>query len=78
MIKIMNVKYEKFKSGWVGISLALSPDEIDLFIQRLTELKIGRIGHFHVRNEDFSAEEGISDIEITTIGGNESDNMIID
>jgi hypothetical protein len=69
---------DKFESGWIGVSLAVSRQEIELLIQRLKELHSGTIGHFHLRNEDFLSEEGISDIEITTMGAGESDNMTVD
>ena len=74
----MNTKLEKFDSGWVGLSLALRAEEIDLLLRRLNELKSGDIKHFHFRNEDFESQEGVADIEITTIGEDEPSNMIID
>ena len=74
----MNTKFEKFDSGWVGLSLALSPKEIELLLRRLNELKVGEINHFHLRAEDFESDEGVADIEVTTIGEGETDNMTID
>jgi len=74
----MNTKLKKFDSGWIGISLALGEKEIELLLRRLNELKTGEIGHFHLRNEDFGPAEGVADIEITTIGKEELDNMTID
>lgn len=74
----MNTKLEKFESGWVGVSLALATDEIELLIQRLNSLKSGNITHFHLRNEDFTPSEGMADIEFTLIGSGEPDNMVID
>ena len=74
----MNTKLEKFDSGWVGVSLALSSEEVEVLIQRLRELKSGEINHFHLRNKDFTLTEGIADIEITTMGKEELDNMTID
>lgn len=74
----MNAKLEKFDSGWIDISLALATEEIDLLLRRLNALKSGEITHFHLRNEDFSLSEGIADIEITTIGEGELNNMKID
>jgi hypothetical protein len=73
----MNVKIEKFDSGWMGISLALGKEEIELFVRRLNKLKAGEIGHFHFRNENFGPDEGVADIEITTIGKDDVDNMVI-
>jgi hypothetical protein len=74
----MNAKLETFDSGWVGLSLALGNEEIDLLLRRLNELKSGDINHFHLRNEDFESKEGMADIEITTMGKNEQNNMTID
>jgi len=74
----MNVKLEKFDSGWVTLSIALGKEEIELLIRRLNELKSGGLGHFHFfRNDDCEAAEGVADIEITTIGEDEADNMLI-
>lgn len=74
----MNTKLERFESGWLGISIALRDEEIDLLLRRLTQLKSGDIRHFHLRNDDFHSDEGVADIEITTIGEQEQDNMTID
>ena len=62
----MNVTLENFDSGWVGLSIALGRSEIDVLIQRLNDLKSDKLGHFHFRCDDFSAAEGVADIEITT------------
>lgn len=78
MIDSMNAKLEKFDSGWVGVSLALSTDEIELLLQRLASLKSGDITHFHLRSDDFSPCEGIADIEFCLIGEQEPNNMVID
>ena len=63
----MEAKLEKFDSGWVGLSLALNVSEIEALITRLRNLSSGDIGHFHIRNDDFSADEGVADIEISMI-----------
>jgi len=73
----MNTKLEKFDSGWIGLSIALGKSEIDLLLRRLNQLQSGEIEHFHFRNDDFESEEGVADIEITTIGKEEHDNMAI-
>ena len=78
LIELMNVKLEKFDSGWIGISLALTTEDIDSLLQRLNLLKLGELTHFHIRNDDFSRKEGVADIELTTIGEGESNNMVID
>ena len=74
----MNAKLDKFKSGWVGFSLAFSKKEIELLLLRFDELTSGKINHFHLRNDDFSSDEGVADIEISLVGDNEENNMIID
>ena len=74
----MNTKIEKFESGWVGLSIALGVDEIDLLLQRLTQLKAGELCHFHLRSADFQCDFGVADIEITTIGDRELNKMMID
>jgi hypothetical protein len=61
----MDAKLEKFDSGWVGLSLTLDVSEIEALMIRLQKLSSGEIGHFHIRNDDFSAEEGVADIEIS-------------
>ncbi len=73
----MDTKLEKFNSGWVGVSIALSEEEIDVLIQKLNQLKNDQVKHFHFRNEDFNSEEGVADIEITMIN-EKDDNMIIE
>ncbi len=43
----MNAQVEKYDSGWVGLSFALSSDEIDVLVSRLMDLKSGALDHFH-------------------------------
>jgi len=74
----MNTRLEKFDSGWVALSLALGEVEIDVLIRRLEELKSGELKHFHIRNDDFSLDEGVSDIEISIAGKGEQNNMMIE
>ena len=73
----MNVTLETFDSGWIGLSIALGHSEIDVLIQRLNELKSGELGHFHFRCDNFDAAEGVADIEITTNGVGDVDNLTI-
>lgn len=77
-IDFMNAKVETFESGWCGISLALAPDEIELLLRRLAELRSGSVNHFHMRTDDFSPDKGVADIEFTILGEGESNNMSID
>ena len=58
--------------------MALSQEEIELLIRRLSQLKLSEITHFHLRNEIWENGEGVADIEITLVGNEETDNMIID
>ena len=74
----MNVILEKHDSGWVGLSIALGCSEIDALIARLNELKSGKLGHFHLRCDNFDADAGVADIEITTKGVGDLDNLKIE
>ncbi len=58
----MNIIIDRFASGWVGLSLELCPDEIDNLISRLSSLKVGRCGHFHIRCNDMNDEPGVADM----------------
>ncbi len=64
-VNAMDTKLKKFDSGWVGLSLALDVAEVEALISKLRELSSGEIGHFHIRNDDLSGEEGVADIEIS-------------
>lgn len=74
----MNAKVDKFKSGWIGISLAFGDEEIEVLIRRLEALKAKEIAHFHLRNNDFSRNAGIADVEISMRGDAEADNLWIE
>ena len=74
----MYSKLEKFDSGWVSLSLALAPDEIVVLRERLKELANGSLQHFHIRCNNFDADEGIADIEISMTGVDSPQNMTID
>ena len=74
----MNIKLEKFNSGWIGLSIAFSVEDIDVMIERLNDLKSGSIDHFHFRNNDFEADSGVADIEVTRATEGDHDNMIIE
>jgi hypothetical protein len=74
----MNMTMEKFDSGWIGLSLELNESEIDKLMIRLTELKNRNIGHFHIRNEDFSAETGIADLELSLSESDGIGNMSVE
>jgi len=74
----MFARVEKFESGWIGLSLALTKSQIDSLIARLCELKEEKIGHFHIRSDDFSPEIGIADIELSLNTNGSPANMTID
>jgi hypothetical protein len=71
----MNVRFEAFTSGWIGLIIALRPSDRDQMISLLKGLKEGEGDHFHLRATDFSANDGVADIEIATQGEGEPDNM---
>ena len=71
-------KIEKFDSGWVGISLELTASDIDKLIHRLGDLLNRRIGHFHLRTDDFSMDVGVADIELSLAADESSSNMSVE
>lgn len=68
---------EFFDSGWIGVNIALRPDETDRVIERLRGLKGGTVEHFHLRATDCSGERGLADVEISLQGAEEDDNMVV-
>jgi hypothetical protein len=67
---------EDFKTGWYGMSLRFSPDEIDRLILLLGKLKEGKSNHFHLFNSNnFANCSGIADVELSMKGDDEIDNM---
>lgn len=73
----MRYAVDRFKSGWLGLSLALRPGEVDSLISLLESLKDGSCGHFHMAAKDYSGSKGIADIEFSLQGEEETDNMVI-
>ncbi len=69
----MNAKIEDFKTGWYGISISIRENEIDFFIDQLTELKESKNQHFHISSTS-EGDEGVVDIEFS-LQENEVDNM---
>ncbi|MCC7096204.1 MAG: hypothetical protein IT472_03375 [Thermomonas sp.] len=61
----MRITLNRFESGWVGISIALTDENLDLFVQKLQALKAGSIGHFHLRANDFDGQPNVGDVEIS-------------
>jgi hypothetical protein len=74
----MRGTYETLKDGWVGLTIAVGTQEIEVLIERLRALKSGEIQHFHFRCDDFSADAGVADVEISLKGENECDNMSVE
>ena len=73
----MRATCNEFESGWIGITLELRPEEVDVMIDRLQSLKGGSIGHFHIVQEKWSGKTGIADIEVSINGGDQPDDMVI-
>ena len=59
----MYTELEDFKTGWIGIKLALKADEIDLLVENLKFIKNNPGQHFHLVG-DCQGEAGVSDIEV--------------
>ena len=71
----MHVRHEQFESGWLGVSIALTDQEVSQLIDRLRELQRGELGHFHVRNDRWEGDLRVADIESSMKGVEEADNM---
>lgn len=74
----MIAKVEAFNTGWFGITLEVTRSDIQRLIARLNELQDGAIGHFHIRNDDFSADVGIADIAISLCDEGSPDGMSVE
>ncbi|WP_154662426.1 hypothetical protein [Solimonas flava] len=61
----MIVRHEKFNSGWIGLAVELTASDIERMIKKLSDLKDGRLQHFHWRTDDFSKNEGVADVEFS-------------
>lgn len=51
-----------FQTGWYGIQIGMTHQELVLFIERLSLLRDEKIPHFHLTS-DYSQSGGIGDIE---------------
>lgn len=71
----MVAEIEDFETGWFGIFLRFSPEEIDRLVLSLQLVKNREIGHFHLFDDHVSEKSGIADIEISLKGEGEIDNM---
>ena len=72
----MHVKTEQWKSGWFGVELGLSSEEIDRLIELLQMLKKEPDQHFHI-SSDYKGSTGIGDIMFYLQPANEANNMLI-
>ncbi len=72
----MKAHLSAFKSGWHGLSVELSLNEIDHLINALENLKSGA-DHFHFRS-DFTGEPGIGDIEVSCCGTTTHRDLVLD
>ena len=72
----MHAKTEQWKSGWFGVELGLSPEEIDRLIELLQMLKKEPDQHFHV-SSDYKGSASIGDIMFYVQSVDEATNMLI-
>ena len=72
----MKAELSDFKTGWHGLSLELSINEIDQLIKALGSIKNGS-GHFHFRSS-FRGEAGLGDIEISCSGQSQCHDLVLD
>lgn len=63
----MHGEIENWNNGWYGISLGLSPGEIDRLIELLRMLRVDPTQHFHI-SSDYKGTGGIGDIEMYVAG----------
>jgi hypothetical protein len=61
----MKATVEKFESGWIGIALSLSPQDVEQLIGKLQALRQGDLGHFHVRQNLWGSTPGVADLEFS-------------
>jgi hypothetical protein len=73
----MNVEIEDFKTGWFGISIGMTPQDINRLIKRLESLKQHPKNHFHIFS-DCEGDGGVADIEIYLQGADQADNVTLD
>jgi len=67
---------EDFKTGWHGLSFAFTGEELDKLIDSLKYLKDNPDGHFHLSSKFLDGDAvGVSDVEFSVQGADETDNM---
>lgn len=72
----MQAKLEDFATGWFGLEVGLSDQDIALLIDKLNALRSSK-GHFHARS-DFSGTPGIGDIEFYWVESSADSNLVIE
>jgi len=72
----MQAKLEDFATGWYGLEIGLSDQDIAILIEKLNALRDSR-GHFHARS-DFSGKPGIGDIEFYWAESGSVSNLVIE
>lgn len=73
----MNIEIEDFKTGWFGLHIGLSPEDIDKLIKRLELIKQSPERHFHIFS-DYEGSGGVGDIEFYIQGDNQTDNVTLE
>jgi hypothetical protein len=73
----VHAELEDFKTGWYGVAIYLREEEIDVLIERLSELRESKDQHFHMSiSGDREGEGGIADIEFSVQEGEQGDMFI--
>ncbi|CAD1786710.1 hypothetical protein XSP_000352 [Xanthomonas euroxanthea] len=72
----MRGEIDDWNNGWYGITLALSPAEIDCMIGLLTRLRDDPEQHFHI-SSNYSDAGGLGDIEVYVSEADVASNMHI-
>ena len=72
----MKVDLEDFATGWFGLTVGLTDEDIAVLIDKLEALRQHR-GHFHAR-ADFTGAPGIGDIEFYWAEGDSASNLVIE
>ena len=72
----MQAKLEDFATGWFGLQVGLSDQDIALLIDKLNALRSSK-SHFHARS-DFSGSPGIGDIEFYWVESGADSNLVIE
>ena len=72
----MYADIEEFETGWYGIGIGISIQEIDTLIDLLQMIKSDPEQHFHISSE-YKGQGGVGDIEVYVMEENQEHNMIL-